>query len=179
MLELVVVIMQKIQDGLQCWCETASEHGQKGPNCISLLKSYLFRKGIVVVVFALQRYWFLNTFTHLQNKKAKKVSQFIFSVYIWILSCIELRSCVKGQINNMFFNPKCLGIKMPPEKVLGIYLLGQNSCSAGIWMSREQNIKQVLHSYCQDSGQSVLFHQPRYIWNKWIFLTKPPFGGSF
>ena len=35
----------------------------------------------------------------------------------------------------------------------------------------------ILFSY-QISGQIIIFHQPRFPWNKGISLTKPPFGGN-
>ena len=34
----------------------------------------------------------------------------------------------------------------------------------------------TLHIYIYISGQIIIFHQPRFPWNKGISLTKPPFG---
>ena len=34
----------------------------------------------------------------------------------------------------------------------------------------------LLELYHLQSGQIIMFHQPRFPWNKRIFLTKPPFG---
>ena len=42
------------------------------------------------------------------------------------------------------------------------------------WIKPQINL---LH-WINWSGQIIIFHQPRFPWNKWIFLTKPPFGGN-
>ena len=35
-----------------------------------------------------------------------------------------------------------------------------------------------IPSNTQTSGQNIIFHQPRFPWNKGISFTKPPFGGN-
>ena len=40
------------------------------------------------------------------------------------------------------------------------------------WLCENWNTHLILHQ----SGQIMIFHQPRFSWNKGISLTKPPFG---
>ena len=44
------------------------------------------------------------------------------------------------------------------------------------WWIKPTNQQINLLHWINWSGQTILFHQPRFPWNKWIFLTKPPFG---
>ena len=39
-----------------------------------------------------------------------------------------------------------------------------------------KQITHNCHTCCIVSGQIIIFHQPRFPWNKGISLTKPPFG---
>ncbi len=42
--------------------------------------------------------------------------------------------------------------------------------------TNSQEIKDNKDAYIYTSGQIIIFHQPRFPWNKWISFTKPPFG---
>ena len=47
---------------------------------------------------------------------------------------------------------------------------GEGMGTLGIWW------KDHLQTWYISSGQIIIFHQPRFPWNKWISRTKPPFG---
>ncbi len=66
-------------------------------------------------------------------------------------------------------NKKSEGTKGPPESS------PVPSITWPTWPSRWWK-KNSISMHIQLSGQIIMFHQPRFPWNKGISLTKPPFG---
>ncbi len=81
------------------------------------------------------------------------------------LLCQPPKESWKGKVANVLSIPfYCGGNRLEHLEMIGI------------WIIHTLTSDHVAESLVYQSGQIIIFHQPRFHWNKGISLTKPPFG---
>ncbi len=100
-----------------------------------------------------------------QNDLATRVSRFGNSGKHVFFLCFFLGWVAKRGNKNNFKNSERWTFIFVPKRKTNVVILFNWSCvyRKNIWWSKL-------------SGQIIIFHQPRFSWNKGISLTKPPFG---